>query len=650
VTAGAGSTAASTVGPENHAGRAPGAARIWLLALLGWTTVASFYDLRGGARFEPIDCWVAQTAREMLDAGEWIVPRFSGETRIQKSPGPYWAVMAVSLLCGTPVDEYTARVPNALAAVGLVATIFWLTRRIAGERAAVFAGFAAASSILVLWWSHRSASDLGLTAFTTFSLAALWVGLECEPPGRRQTALVLAGYAAAGLGMLWKMPMPVVVVGLPALLYVVLLWRWRVLANRWHLVGLLLFLLPWVPWVVAVCRVEHIALAKWKVEYVDRFTGDLPNVKDQQAWWFLLTYFIAAGLFCLPYTLSLPAALVRAGRRQPGVDRRGTLFAALWFVGLFVFFTASRGKEWRYLLPAIPPLFVLLGIELAAFFDPQRPISRGRLWTFAVTLWVVLPIALLGGGLGLHTWYQYRGAAELEGLADWSDVLHAYAVAAAIVAAGMGYAVWLYVRNRRQASFGLVVATMWLMWGWVWPKIMPLVMSQRPYVEFARQLADPRVVPPGQRYALRQVGTQDSRIIWYSDLRFPRLIDQLALLREQHGRRDLEYEIRRYGSEMVRALEDESPVLLVARLTDYYLFRLRAPAELARQGRTLPRHYVWLQSRYGRENSHFVLIGNKPPPWPPLELRLPEKWKARLAAADAAAAQAAAASQSTERE
>jgi len=650
VSADASTAAGPAAAHDCHRGPLTTAARIWLIALLGWTTSASFYDLGGGARLEPIDCWVAQTAREMLDAGEWIVPRFSGETRMQKSPGPYWAVMAVSLLRGTPVDEYSARVPNALAAVGLVATIFWLTRRIAGERAAVFAGFAAASSILVLWWSHRSASDLGLTAFTTFSLTALFVGLECEPPGRRQTALLLLGYAAAGFGMLWKMPMPIVVVGLPAVLYVVLLWRWRVLANRWHLVGLLLFLLPWVPWVVAVCRVEHIALAKWKVEYVDRFTGDLPNVKDQQAWWFLLTYFIPAGLFCLPYTLSLPAALVRAARRQPAVDRRGTLFAALWFISLFVFFTASRGKEWRYLLPAIPPLFVLLGIELAAFFDPQRLVSRRRLWTLAIALWIALPIALIGGGAGLHAWYRQRGAAELEGLADWSDVLRAYAVAAAIVAAGMGYAVWLYVRNRRHASFGLVVVTMWVMWGWVWPKVMPLVMSQRPYVEFARQLADACVVPPGQRYVLRQVGTQDSRIIWYSDLRFPRLIDQLALLREQHGRRDLDYEMRRYGEEIVRSLESEQPILLVARLTDYYLFRLRAPVELARQGRTLPPHYAWLQSRYGRENSHFVLFGNRPPPWPPPELRLPEKWKARLAAADAAATQAAAGSQPTEHE
>jgi len=50
----------------------------WLVALLGWTTLLCFYHLDGGARFEPIDCWVAQTAREMREAGDWLVPRFSG--------------------------------------------------------------------------------------------------------------------------------------------------------------------------------------------------------------------------------------------------------------------------------------------------------------------------------------------------------------------------------------------------------------------------------------------------------------------------------------------------------------------------------------------------------------------------------------------
>ncbi len=606
--------------------------RIWLIALLGWTAFLCFYDLSGGARFEPIDCWVSQTAREMRDADDWLVPRFSSETRMQKSPGPYWAVMIASLLRATPVDEVSARLPNAVGALALVGIIFWLTRRVAGDRAAVFAGFAASSSVLVLWWSHRAASDLGLTTWTTLSLAALWVACDSEPPGRKRNALFLLGYFAAGMGMLWKMPMPLPVVGLPAFLYVLVRNRWRVLASPIHLWGLLLFLLPWLPWAIAVSFVEDAALLKWKVEFIDRFTGQLPNVEGQDKPRFLLTYLGPTLLYTLPFTLSLPLAFVRPFR-QKGVRRDGALFMALWFTGLLVFFTASVGKEWRYFLPALPPLLVLLGIELAAFFDPNRPRTPALDRLGLIGVWLGVPAVLLGGGIyGLTRWWQQRGQYELEGLYEYGDVMRAFAVTAAILVVGCGLAAWLYTRRREHASFGTLVGTMYLMWLWTWPHLMPLVMSQRPFVDFATQLADARRIPPGYRAHLRQIGSQDSRIIWYSDVRFPRLIDQLDLLLEQDGRRDLQYEMRRYGEEMVDELAADDPILMVASLPDYLEFVNEAPPMLAAEGRPLPPLHLWIQTRYGTEDRHYVVFGNKPPRFPESDLHLRPEVLERLQA------------------
>ncbi len=613
-----------------------GAATPWLLALLGWTILLCSVGLAGGAYFEPIDCWVAQTAREMRAAGDWLVPRFSGEVRMQKSPGPYWAVMLTSLARGTPVDEVSARLPSVVAAVLLVATVFWLTRRIAGVRAAVYGGFAMSASVLILWWSRRAASDLGLAACTTVSLAALWIGSECVPAGRRRVAYWLLGYFMAGVGMLYKMPMPLVVVGLPAVCYVLLLRRWSILASGWHLVGLLVFLLPWLPWAVAVFWAEDAALTKWKVEFIDRFTGSLPNVQGQDNWRYLCTYLGPPLLYCLPFTLSLPGALWRAFRRQPGVERRGTLFMVIWIASLLVFFTASTGKEWRYFLPALPPFFVLLGIELAAFFDPARRATPRRDLAGAVAVWVLTPTVLFGGAFwGLRRWFEKRGQYELADLYTWTDVWQAYAVAAAILVAGFSLAAWLYLRRREQLSFAAIVATMWLMWLWSWPQVMPLLMSQRPFRDFAAQLNEQ--IPAELRPHLRQLGSQDSRIVWYGDVRLPRLIDQLDLLREQGHERSLEYELRRYGEEMVRQLSGSEPVLFVASLLDYVHFLISAPEELARQGRALPPQHLWLQTRYGDYGRHFVVFGNVPPPYPEPQLRVPERQRARIEAAAEAA-------------
>ncbi len=605
----------------------------WFALLAGATLALALYDLDGGPGFEPIDCWVAQTAREMQAAGDWLVPRFAGETRMQKSPGPYWAVMLTSLARGTPVDTVSARLPSAIAAVLLVLTIFWLAHRIAGERAARFAGFAASASVLVLWWSHRAASDLGLTTCTTASLAALWIGSEAVRGRRMRVALWLTGYFTAGLGMLYKMPMPLVLVGLPAVLYVVVLRRWTLLASGWHLVGLALFLLPWLPWAVAVIHSDPAALLRWRVEFLDRFTGDLPSVAGQRAlpWWF--TYFGAAALYTLPFTLSVPAALLRALRPPEGVNRRGTLFLALWFLGHFAFFTVSAGKEWRYLLPAVPPLLVLLGIELARLFDPQRrpnpKLERAALWA----VWLGVPLGLAVAGLvGLRRWYQLSGTLELEGLATGRDVAIAFAVTGAILTVGFGLAATLYQRRRAAASFALLVITMWGVWLWAWPRLLPLIESQRAYIDFARQLRDE--IPPEYRAALRSVGFQDSRIVWYSDVRFPRVIDPLQLLREQRGPRSLDYEKRRTAEEIIAALARPAPALFVARFEEYMELRIQAPPALAAEGRRLPPIRHWLQSRYGDFGQHFVVFGNVAPPFPEPELRLTDKLRARLAAAE----------------
>ncbi len=601
----------------------------WLAALLGWTTLLSFYHLDGGARFEQIDCWVAQTAREMLEAHDWIVPRFAGEMRLQKSPGPYWAVMLTSVLRGGPVDEVSARIPNALAAIILVATIFWLTRQIAGDRAAVFAGFAASSSVLVLWWSHRAAIDLGLTTCTTLSLAAIWIASEALPPGPRRNALWLLGYVAAGVGMLYKMPVPLVAVGLPAFSYVLLRWRWSILANRWHLVGMVLFLATWVWWVLAVGRAVESAWWKWKVEFLDRFTGDMPNYEDQRGWWFYFLYVVPPLLYCLPFSLSLPQALWRGVRPPAGVKRNGAGFLVIWFISLLAFFSVASGKEERYFLPALPPLFCLLGIELAALFDPNRSPTPRRDRVAALAAWTVLPAGLLSGTVfGMRNWWQLRGRFELDGLCTWSDVLIAGLITAAILAAGFAAAAALYVRRREHASFGVLVATMWVMWLWVWPNVMPLMMSQRPYTDFAAQLRSR--VPAELRPALANVGTHDSRVIWFSDLRFPRAVDQLDLLREQSGKRNKRYEERRIGEEIVRSLEADRPVLFVAAFKDYLRFRLAAPEALAEAGRPTPPLHLWLQSRYGREDRHCVLFGNRPPPFPEPTLWISDALRAEL--------------------
>ncbi len=599
--------------PSVGAGRRYGAA---LAAILIGTAAMAFYRLDGGAEFDPTDAWVAQTAREMRERGDWIVPHFAGEPFLQKSPGPYWAVIAVACLRGTPVDVVSTRAPNAVAAVILVGVVFGLARAVAGPRAAVFAGLATASSLFILYWSHRGNAELMLTCLTSVSLACFWIGGRGSRRGWRRGALWTTAYLAAGAAMLYKMPMPVACVGVPALGYVLVRRRWDLLRSGWHLPGIAVFLAVWLPWFIAVCRRQPMALAKWRVEFLDRFTGDLPNVEANKQWFFYLLYLVPPLLFCLPSSLSLPRAVAGALRRDDRRDRDGMLFLAIWFFGLLAFFTASTGKEIRYFLPALPPLFVLLGCELADFFDPRRPPRPARDRWGAVALTTLLPVALIAGGFALHHWqrrYQY---------VPWESLRSAYAVTALILAAGLIAAAWLYRSRREHAAFGAIAATMAATWLWAWPRLMPLMVSQAPARDFAAQLNG---LPASYRQHLRNVGFHDPRVIWWTDLRYPRVYDQLRLLEEQGGRRSLEYERRRVGEEMVRLLEKPVPVLLVAMRSDYVLFMTEARREAERLGRPMPPTYLWIQTRIGPRHHHQVVFANIPPPWPEPPLRPPSE-------------------------
>lgn len=578
----------------------------WFVALVGWSCVIAFFDLGGGPAFEMTDCWVAQTARETQAHGNWFVPVFSGDPRYHKSPGPYWAVMAVSTVRGEPVDKVAARIPSAASAVLLVAVVFWLALHIGGERAAVFAGFAAASSVMILHWSHRAASDLGLASLVATSLACVWIGSNCRPPGAQRVALWLAGYFFAGAGMLYKMPMPLVCVGLPAVAYVLIRNRWGILRNWWHLVGLLLFLLPWVPWVIGILLHEPDALLRWRVEFLDRFTGELPNVAGHSDWMHYLEYPATILALLLPYTLSLPAAFVRAVRRDPVVNRDGMWFMLVWFGVLFIFFMVSIGKEPRYILPAIPPLFVLLGCELAAFFRPGRSVSETLLRFASWAIWILIPLGLAGGAYALDRWVTKSEAHS------WSNLWPAYIVVAVVFLAGTYGSLQLFRAGQRNASFAALVAMMWVVFAIAWPTLLETTGRDPAIAGFSRQLRER--IPVKHREDLRFVGSPDSRVIWQSGVPVPRVMDQLALLEKQGGSRDLATEERLIGTEVLRRLGERRPALFVARRLDYERLLAEGPELAATEGIPFIRPYLWIETDTGKPAEQYVVFGNVPPP------------------------------------
>jgi 4-amino-4-deoxy-L-arabinose transferase-like glycosyltransferase len=180
----------------------------------------------------------AGCAREMLQRGDWVVPTFNAELRTHKPVLLYWGIMASYLAFG--VNEFAARLPSALAAIGTTFCVYLMGRRLFGPRAGVWAGIALATSLMFVVAGRAATPDSLLIFCSTLALTIFVCGTfrprfettpEDAPPEPKwplgQAAghffpqhwpAVLAMYAAMGLAVLAKGPvgllLPAAVIGL----------------------------------------------------------------------------------------------------------------------------------------------------------------------------------------------------------------------------------------------------------------------------------------------------------------------------------------------------------------------------------------------------------------------------------------------------
>ena len=89
---------------------------------IGWIVV--FWRLGYASLLDPDEAHYAELTREMLHSGNWLVPLLDGKPFIDKPVLFHWLQGASVLLLGE--TEFAARLPTALAALGLFAMTRWV--------------------------------------------------------------------------------------------------------------------------------------------------------------------------------------------------------------------------------------------------------------------------------------------------------------------------------------------------------------------------------------------------------------------------------------------------------------------------------------------------------------------------------------------
>jgi len=453
-----------------------------ILALLALSGLLFFLGLGDMGLTDRDEGRNAEAGREMFESGDRLTPTFNYELRVAKPVFLYWLMEVSYRLFG--VDEFAARFPSALFGVGLILLQYCFLAYVRDRTIALFGALMLLLNIEILGLGRMALTDSVLIFFTTASLYGFWLGLHGEGSGRRWIWVFYIGMA---LATLTKGPVGFVVPLIAASLYLTWTSRWQ---DYWRngvpLAGTLVFLLLALPWYVAMFMVHGDAYASGATaNTIGRFLSPMEGHH------FTIFFYIPVLLFgFFPWSGLLFTALYqmvkrwRAARgegqgvlidqiRGAGLEASGKTssdsparpvplaprppspqelewFAALWVVGIFIFFTASSTRLPHY----IGPLFPAAAILTACFWSRclRDPTTPGIHASIHITTGLGYLLAI--GFASLPTLYAKFSSQLVEEfpLAGQIDVGSVPYVIAAVLLIGMAFVSYLSVNEERRGG------------------------------------------------------------------------------------------------------------------------------------------------------------------------------------------------------
>ncbi|MDV3469864.1 glycosyltransferase family 39 protein [Stenotrophomonas sp. C3(2023)] len=430
----------------------------WLLILMALLVLGIGLGLR--------DPWpsdeprFALVAKQMVESGDWLFPHRGIELYSDKPPMLMWWQATLYSLLGNWRVAFL--LPSLLAALGTLACVYDLGRRLWTRRVGLYAAWALLFALHFTFQAKKAQIDPLIVFFITLANYGLLRHLLLGPAWRWWWL----GWFAAGLGVITKgVGVVALLMLVPAGLAVALRWRGVAMhARAWQFwVAPLLFLLAIALWLVPMVAT---ALSSGSAEY-RAYMDDIlfrqtakryaQSWDHHQPWWYFLATMPS---MWLPAFLAVPWAIPAWRRRLARRDPRYLLLLGWWLL-IVVFFSIPHGKRDVYILPALPMFCLALAPLLPGLLR-----KRAFQWLLAGFV-ALLAVGTLGAGVAM-LWgdpgFEQRLMAS-RGLDNTVTSALAWAAIAMGCWAGLSLAVW---RLRRAHVATLSAMTMvWVLYGLV---------------------------------------------------------------------------------------------------------------------------------------------------------------------------------------
>jgi 4-amino-4-deoxy-L-arabinose transferase-like glycosyltransferase len=326
----------------------------------------------------------AEASREMIERGDYIVPHFNNQLRLDKPPLAYWAQVASFKVFGE--NDFAARFPSAIAAALVAIAILAWGYRTGGERIGWWAAIIFTLSLQTFLHAKAAVADMWLVLVVTVAHWAGWQLIEYQESSirRRPTKWWWVFYISLALGFLAKGP----IAWTPLLTLTAFKYFSRDvgLARRFKFVrGISLMIAIVAVWAVPALIQTHGEFFRIGIgrHVIGRSFSAMESHGSNSFGVYLLLlpfYFVTIFASFFPWSIKLPFLVKKLWRQRDQADLYPLCGAAV----IFVIFTLIKTKLPHYTLPALP----LLALLAARHIDSERFLKSAA--TVAICLYLAL--------------------------------------------------------------------------------------------------------------------------------------------------------------------------------------------------------------------------------------------------------------------
>jgi 4-amino-4-deoxy-L-arabinose transferase-like glycosyltransferase len=430
----------------------------------------------------------AQPAREMLETGDWIIPRVLGIPDTHKPPLTSWLIAAAIHLFGA--TEWAVRLPSVLAALASAVWLAFLAARWFGDRIGCLTGLIHLTMYHVLQFGRLAESDIFLVLFVALAMGQFMLANLDSPLGRRDDRwLPWTFYIACGLAFMTKSLIGLAFIGSACGLFA--LWQrerriWRFLFDP---IGLALFAGGLVAWPIAAYLAYPQFLDDQITHHVGRFHGHWGE--DEPVYCYL--YDIPkCGLPWFPLALWGIAVGWRQGWARGPLGR----LALCWVLPGTILLTMSQWRHYHYVAPLMAPFAVLSAIGLWDLIARRQHASSRPWWR--------LPL-LANAGLAAAV-ILVMNLANVRGREPILVLIGIAAAASWLIA-------WLEHRRQPRAQLAALFGLTWVLGAGTFQFVIPHYDLYSQLAAFADRVNELR--PEG--VPVYMVDLKEDQLTWYLD-------------------------------------------------------------------------------------------------------------------------------------